>query len=233
MSEDEAMNHIGRTFIAGAIAIVPILVTLVITTWIVSTLYGYVGPESKAGQLLNSLGMLLTGSAFGGYIVGILLIGAIIFLLGLIAQSRFRPWLDGAFDSLLRRIPLVSNLYDMSKRFVAIMDRSSGDDLKSMTPVWCLFGGEAGAAVLALMPSPQPVMIGPVSYMAVLIPSAPVPFGGALIYVPKSWLKPAEGGMEKLISVYVSMGVTPPQSATTTKQIGPEQLTPSLSSDAG
>jgi uncharacterized membrane protein len=37
-----------------------------------------------------------------------------------------------------------------------------------------------------------------------------VPFGGALIYVPAEWIKPAEGGVERLMNVYVSMGVTPP-----------------------
>ena len=45
-----------------------------------------------------------------------------------------------------------------------------------------------------------------------LVPSAPVPFGGALIYVPAEWVMPAEGGVERLLNVYVSMGVTPPVS---------------------
>ena len=49
-------------------------------------------------------------------------------------------------------------------------------------------------------------------YIAVLVPSAPVPFGGALIYVPADWIKPADGGVERLMNVYVSMGVTPPVS---------------------
>ena len=47
--------------------------------------------------------------------------------------------------------------------------------------------------------------------MPVLVPFAPVPFGGALIYVPQDWVRPAEGGVEKLVNVYVSMGVTPPE----------------------
>jgi uncharacterized membrane protein len=46
----------------------------------------------------------------------------------------------------------------------------------------------------------------------VLVPSAPVPIGGALIYVPEEWIKPADGGVERLMNVYVSMGVTPPMS---------------------
>ena len=53
-------------------------------------------------------------------------------------------------------------------------------------------------------------MVGEHKYVAVLVPSAPVPFGGALIYVPADWIKPADGGVERLMNVYVSMGVTPP-----------------------
>jgi uncharacterized membrane protein len=30
--------------------------------------------------------------------------------------------------------------------------------------------------------------------------------------VPSEWVKPAEGGVERLMNVYVSMGVTPPMS---------------------
>ena len=49
--------------------------------------------------------------------------------------------------------------------------------------------------------------IGPATF-------APVPVGGALVYVPQEWIRPAEGGIDQLISVYVSMGMTPPASLT-------------------
>ena len=116
-------------------------------------------------------------------------------------------------DSLISRIPLVSNAYELSKRFVAIVDRSGNkNNLQSMRPAWCFFGGEGGAAVLGLMPSPDPVQIREHSYVGLLVPSTPVPFGGALIHVPTDWVKPADGGVERLMNVYVSMGVTPPES---------------------
>jgi uncharacterized membrane protein len=68
------------------------------------------------------------------------------------------------------------------------MDRGGDEDsLKSMSPVWCFFGGEGSAAVLVLMPSRDTVVIGEHSYVEVLVPSAPVPIGGALIYVPAEW----------------------------------------------
>jgi uncharacterized membrane protein len=53
-------------------------------------------------------------------------------------------------------------------------------------------------------------LIGSEPYIAVLVPSAPVPVGGALVYVPSKWVKPAEIGVDMLTSVYVSMGMTSP-----------------------
>jgi uncharacterized membrane protein len=111
---------------------------------------------------------------------------------------------------MIRRIPIVSNLYDVSSRFVSIVDTKQGDSLKSMSPAWCYFGGKPGAAVLALLPSKTPVKLGGDDYFGVLIPSAPVPFGGALVYVPVAWIEFADGGIDELMSVYVSMGITPP-----------------------
>jgi len=91
----------------------------------------------------------------------------------------------------MMRIPLVSNVCDLPKRFVSLVNRGDQGDLKSMRPVWCFFGREGGAAVLGLMPSPEPVMIGEHSYIGLLVPSAPVRFGGALIYLPSDWVTPA------------------------------------------
>src|ERR1700757_5414640 len=91
------------------------------------------------------------------------------------------------------------------------MDRKNQGGLKSMSPVWCSFGGEGGATVLGLLPMPKPIAIGGQNYHVVLVPSAPVPVGGALIYVPAAWVKPANIGVEALMSIYVSMGVASPQ----------------------
>lgn len=103
----------------------------------------------------------------------------------------------------------------LTKRFVAVMDRKETDGLKSMRPVWCFFGGEGGAGVLGLLPMPKPIVIGSERYYVVLVPSAPVPVGGALVYVPAAWVKPANIGVETLMSIYVSMGVASPQIVST------------------
>ena len=64
--------------------------------------------------------------------------------------------------------------------------------------------------MLALMPNPAPIEIGGASYRAVLVPTAPIPVGGGLLYVPHDWVKPADIGVEQLTSIYLSMGLTQP-----------------------
>jgi uncharacterized membrane protein len=135
----------------------------------------------------------------------------VVYLLGLAVESRLRSSLSQLLDSAMRRIPLVGNLYDLIQRFVALMDKKDVEGLKSMSPVWCFFGGPDSAAVLALLPTPEPIMVGDKPYHAVLIPSAPLPVGGCLAYVPAEWVQPADLGVDKLVSIYVSMGVSSPQ----------------------
>ena len=231
------MGRILRTFLAGVLALLPIAVTVFVTAWVATLIASYAGPDSFIGRFITTLGRIvglqITPSSTSAYFLGLAIILGGIFVLGLLAESGLRSWISNSFDWLMTRIPLVSNVYDLSKRFVSLVDRGGGENsLKTMQPVWCFFGGEGGAAVLGLMPSPQPVVIEEHSYLGLLVPSAPVPFGGALIYVPSEWVKPAEGGVERLMNVYVSMGVTPPQSippgpATTPALAQPKKSTPS------
>lgn len=201
-----------KVFLAGILAILPLAVTVAVFAWAANIFTEYAGPQSAFGQFIISLGLGAEVSALAPYFAGLALIVVGIYVLGLLVQSSLWSIFSAILDGIMRHIPVVSNVYEMSKRFVSIVDTNGGDNLKSMVPVWCFFGGEPGAAVLALMPSAEPIMMGQEAYLGILVPSAPVPVGGALIYVPKAWVKPAEGGMDHLMSVYVSMGVTPPKS---------------------
>jgi uncharacterized membrane protein len=213
------MSRIGRVFLTGLLAALPLLLTIFITAWLLSLINQYLGPSSTFGSLLISLGLGGEASELVTYLIGLGLIVVSIYALGLIVHSRLGAWIAALFDRIIRRIPVISNVYDVSSRFVSIVDTNSGDSIKSMSPAWCFFGGKPGAAVLALVPSKTPLNIGGDDYLGVLIPSAPVPVGGALIYVPVGWIEPAEVGIDELMSVYVSMGITPPTTIASKKAI--------------
>jgi uncharacterized membrane protein len=204
------MTHLIRPLVAGLLVVLPAVLTLVLLGWIGNLIYGFLGPGSLVGRGLVAIGIGFASSQIIAYLIGIGITIAAIYLLGLVVETRVRRRVGALLDMLLNRIPLVGNVYDLAKRFVAIVDRKEGDTIASMRPVWCFFGGEGSAAVLALCPLPEPVMIADEPYTAVLVPSAPVPVGGALVYVPTKWVRPAEIGVDVLTSVYVSMGMTAP-----------------------
>ena len=173
-----------RTFLAGFLVLLPLAVTITVIVWVGTFIYAYVGPDSTIGRILISIGFGLSDSPFAAYALGAVIVVGLIYLLGLGVESRLESRVRHLIDSLMQRIPFVGNLYDVTKRFVAIMDRKDQDGLKSMSPVWCFFGGDGGAGVLGLLPMPKPIMIGGERYHVVLVPSAPVPVGGALDLCP-------------------------------------------------
>jgi len=201
-------RHTLRIFLTGLLAALPLAATVLIFVWGARVLYAWLGPGSFVGGLLIALGLGGTGSEVVGYLLGLGIVLLAIFALGLLVQTRLRGVLGRSFNSVMQRIPLVRNVYDLIRKFVDLVAQRDPSGARSMSPVWLRFGGPGGAMVLGLLSSPEPVMVGGHTYLAVLVPTAPLPVGGGLIFVPVDWVSPAELGVEALTSIYVSMGVT-------------------------
>lgn len=203
-----SIRELTRTFVAGLLAALPLFVTAAVFIWLGRLLYDWLGPNSLVGQVFVQLGIGLSGSALLGYALGALIILLGVFALGMLVEAELQRGLARLVNGLVRRIPLVRNVYDLISRFVDMLSQRDEDGLKSMSAVWCSFGGAGGVKVLGLLSTPEPVELDGQRYMAVLVPTAPVPVGGGLLYVPEAWVTPADVGMDGLTSIYVSMGVT-------------------------
>jgi len=201
-----------RTWVAGLLALLPLALTLMALGWAGRLIFDLVGPGSLVGRFFVAIGHPLSGHTGLAYLIGTLTLVAAIYVLGVLVQSGLRGPLRTLADQTLRRIPLVGSVYGLADRFVGLLDQKPDADIGAMSPVWCFMGGGDGAAVLALLPSPDPIQIQGRRYYGVLIPTAPVPIGGALLYVPAEWVRPAEISIEQLTTIYVSMGITPPPS---------------------
>ena len=216
-------NRLLRTFVTGLIAALPLAMTLAVLTFLLQLVNEWLGPGSLIGGLLVWLGFGIGDSDLMRYALGLALVGGLIFGLGLLVEAGLERGLARAVNALIRRIPLVRNLYDLIRRFVDLLAQDKSEGLKSMSPVWCHFGGpdatDGGVAVLALLSTPEPLLLGDKPYLALLVPTAPVPIGGGLLYVPQSWVVPAEIGMDALTSLYVSMGVTSAQHLPTAPRV--------------
>ncbi|MGE3247459.1 MAG: DUF502 domain-containing protein [Beijerinckiaceae bacterium] len=204
------MTRLFRIFLAGLLVLLPIFITVAIVIWLGQFLFAYAGPNSWLGKFVISLGFGLTASIYAAYALGLFIVVTLILILGYVVESGARPLFIGWVEQLLDRIPIVSKILEVAKRLVGVFSQDGATDMKNMQPVWCFFGGDNGAAVFGLMPSSEPVLVGGEPYVGVMIPTAPVPIGGALVYVPSKWVIRAEGGVETLMNVYISMGVVPP-----------------------
>jgi uncharacterized membrane protein len=205
-----ASRSIVGTWLAGLLALLPLVVTVSLLAWLFGVVVRFVGPESFVGRQLARLGDPFIENPSLSYLVGTLLLVTAIYLLGLAVQAGLKDPLARVLDAAVRRIPLVGPLYRVADKFTGLLENKAETDIGSMSAVWCFFGGD-GVAVLALAPSSEPIEIDGRKYFAVLVPTAPVPIGGGLLYVPIDWVKPAQIGMDKLTATYVSMGITPPR----------------------
>lgn len=204
-----------NTFITGALAALPLAATVLILVWAVRFLYDYLGPGSMVGGWVQALGLGIAESEIVAYLIGIGIVLLAIFLLGVLVTSGLNRFMAMAVDAVVQRIPIVRNIYDVVKSLVDLFSQRDSERMKSMSPVWLTFGGanakDGGTKVLGLLSTATPILLNDRPYLAVLIPTAPVPVGGGLLYVPADWVTRAEVGMEGVTSIYVSMGVTSAQ----------------------
>jgi uncharacterized membrane protein len=124
------VRPIGSCFLAGLLAILPVVLTLLIVAWVAGFIQTYIGPGSRFGEALASLGLRLGSDGWAAYAVGWVVVLVTVFLLGVLVQFGARRLFQWMMDALLLRIPLVGRIYGTSKQLVEMFDRKPGSDPK-------------------------------------------------------------------------------------------------------
>ena len=197
-------------FLAGVLAILPLVITVAIVAWVADKLTGLVGPETMIGQAIGRLGFTSQGGMIA-YGLGWLTVLAVVFVLGVVVESGAKRFLFGMVDRLINRVPVLGSIYKTTRQLIGMLDRKEENELQGMKVVYCVFGEKKGAGFLALLVSPEKYRVGDQELQIVLVPTAPVPFGGGLLFVPAETIIPAEMSVDGLMSIYVSMGITASQ----------------------
>lgn len=205
------ITKILRPLLTGLFSIFPLAITIVVITWLVNFIISFLGPESSFGSILQSIGLNFVKNQNIAYLIGVGAAIVLIYFLGLLVQVGLRNQWNAITDGVMNRIPFIKTIYDASKKITGLFDTKDQPDLKSMSPVMVYFGGEGGTAVLALLTSQEIITINGTEYYSIMIPTSPVPIGGAILFVPVIWVKKVNFGIEGLVNVYVSMGVTAPE----------------------
>lgn len=199
-----------RTVFTGLLAILPIALTVAIIGWVAAFVGQWLSRDSFLGRGLARLGGAVVHDDTLALLIGAGIVLALLYFLGLVVQTRLHRAWRAFMDNTIGRLPLVGTIYKTLARFVALLDRKEDVDVQSMSPVWCFFSDDRRTAILGLLPTADPMYIEGEEYRVVMVPTAPVPFGGGLFFLPADWVRPAPFGVEGLTNIYVSMGVTAP-----------------------
>lgn len=205
------MRRVTQAFLAGVLTILPVAITVAIIVWVTDFVRRFVGRGTPVGDSLQRFGLRFVSDDALAYVLGAVLVLAAIFVLGLVAQAGARGFIQRLLDAVVRRIPIVGSVYGTSRQIVNMLDQKDTAALQGMQVVFCYFGKEAGAGFLALLVSPARYRINAREYHVIIVPTAPVPIGGGLLFVPVEAVQPTDISVEGLMSIYVSMGLTADQ----------------------
>jgi uncharacterized membrane protein len=202
------LRRILAPFATGLLFLAPVLLTIIILNWLSGYLVAALGPDTPLGHALGAAGMIFTPSPFAAFWAGLGMAALLVWLIGLAVQTRFRPQLEGGLDGLISRIPGIGPLYRPLAQFVRMMGAAPGGEMSGMSVVSVSFGDTVEA--LALLTSPRIHDFGQGPRYLILIPTAPVPVGGGMLFVETSRVKPVPAmGVDDLAKLYVTMGTLP------------------------
>lgn len=195
-------------FATGLLFLAPVLLTIILLNWLSGYLVAALGPSTLLGRALAAGGMFFTPSPLAAFWAGIGMAALLVWVIGVAVQTRFRPQLEGGLDGLLSRIPGLGPLYRPLAQFVRMMGSSGGGEMSGMSVVSVSFGDAVEA--LALLTSPRIHDFGQGPRYLVLIPTAPVPVGGGMLFVETGRVRPVPSmGVDDLAKLYVTMGTLP------------------------
>ncbi|MCG2840516.1 DUF502 domain-containing protein [Sandaracinobacter sp. RS1-74] len=203
---------ITRAFLTGLAFLGPLLLTAIVLAWVFSQLIGFVGPDSLVGHVLTAGGRLFAGERahpLFSFAIGVLLVGAFVTALGFLVQDRAKKALEEWVDGMVGRIPLLGNVYRPVAQLLRSMGGGKAEEMQSMGVCRVEFGG--GVETIAFLASAETYDVGGGPARLVLIPTAPVPIGGALLLVAAHKVHPIpEMKFDDLARLYLTMGMTPP-----------------------
>lgn len=201
---------ITATFLAGLFAVLPLVITIALVAWIVDFIGGIVGPDTWIGRGLGSVGERFSANQILAQVIGWAIVLGVIFLIGLFVRMKLRSAIVTGINAVFHRLPVIGSVYGTAAQFVGMLNKKDKNELAGMTVVYCSFGQAGGCGLLALMPSAEKYLFGNREYQAVYIPTSPVPMTGGLLFVPTESVTVLDMTVDKLMSIYLSMGVTAP-----------------------
>lgn len=201
--------RIVKPFVTGLVFLAPVILTIVLIQSVVGYIVSAFGPDTVLGSIFASGGMLFTDEQELAFLAGLGLALLLIWMLGVFIRSQAQSRFQGGFDELLGRLPVIGGVYRPLAQLVRMIGKSPSGELQGMSVVMVRFGPDV--EIMALLATPRIFDTGVGPQNLVMLPTAPVPIGGALLFVSTTSVRPLPDlGVDDMAKFYVSMGTIAP-----------------------
>lgn len=208
------LKRIGSIMVAGLFAILPLIITLAVLSYLFNIVFSWLGPSSAFGRLVSRFADK-RAEAILLYLATLFIIMLLIFIVGLFtrgtAGSRFgsiRGLVGGYFarqvTGLIKKVPFINTVYSSAEQVVDLFQQHDKDAVKSMSNV--VLARIANTHILGMLASSKPVLIDGVAHFYVYFPNTPVPATGFNYIIPCEDVIDIDISVEELTRIYVSFG---------------------------
>lgn len=208
------MPSLRKWLLSGLLVLVPLIITLWVLEWVVSTL----------DQTLNILPLnWQPDQLFGIHVPGLGVAFALMVVLsiGALASNFIGNRLVNWWHALLHRIPVVRSIYSGVKQVSDTLFSEKGNAFRQallvqwphpgMWTIGFLTGTPAGDLLRQLQAQGSPASLAD-EFHSVFVPTTPNPTGGYFVLVRKSDCVALQMSVDEALTYIVSMGVIVPGS---------------------
>ena len=202
-----------KYFITGLLILVPLAITLWVLHAVISTMDQSLLLLPEQWQPEQLVGFKVLG-------IGTILTLVIVFVTGLLAQNFVGNMVIGAWEAVLKRIPIVSSIYSSVKQVSDTLFSSTGNAFSKALLVQYPREGAWTIAFLTGIPGGDVAkhLVG--DYISIYVPTTPNPTSGFFLMVPRADTIELDMSVDAALKYVVSMGVVAPdQIPTDNKQV--------------
>lgn len=197
------MANFRKWLLSGLLVLVPLIITLWVLEWVISTLDLTLKILPEAWHPDRLLGLHIPG-------FGVLFALVVVLLIGALASNIIGNQLVDWWHALLHRIPVVRSIYSGVKQVSDTLFSEKGNAFRQAVLVQWPREGMWTIAFVTGTPGGDLVNHLPGDYLSVYVPTTPNPTGGYFVMLRKRDCIVLAMSVDEALTYVISMGVIVP-----------------------
>jgi uncharacterized membrane protein len=197
------MAKLRKWLLSGLLVLVPLIITLWVLDWVVSTLDMTLHILPQAWQPDRLLGLHIPG-------LGVIFALAMVMLIGALASNFIGHQLVGWWHALLHRIPVVRSIYSGVKQVSDTLFSEKGNAFRQAVLLQWPHQGMWTIGFVTGAPGGDLINHLPGECLSVYVPTTPNPTGGYFVMLKKSDCVVLDMSVDEALTYVISMGVIVP-----------------------